>query len=533
MVWIHGGGDRGTGSSWVYDGGSLVHQSLSIGKPVIMVAINFRLGLFGFAASSALREDNKIAGEDGVGNYGLRDQRKALEWLHHFISEFGGDPSNITLFGESTGAADIISHLLSSPNESHPLFHRAIIQTPILDTNIPDVRAASLHLLRTMASLRVATLTQLRAVPADRLAVHGRGVRTVDDGYFLRKNWREMLVPGDAHKHHHGHHHAEKHLKPPHLLHAHERRSRSHSPYGTRRPKPHSPLPTASPPSPSSPGLQPLPTGLQPLPTSLQPLIIGDTSPPSLPSSPSISLWSSPGIVRRLRAITQSLPKCTALLRAYDIASSTPHGELVERVGELVGDARVGWPVECVVEGARGERGGRGVWRYLFDQEYGVDRECVVDQEGRGRGAADLVYLFGNVPVPLACTPESSGDGSGDSSDVDVTDGLNGVVDDTSEDGTTDDIEWLLPRIDAYTYLRIRDALQQRWLTFAHGVAPWSDDPAKIFVFGPEGEVGERSLSIFEGRRRRGVWRDVLEPLGMAVVQKVGVELGNGPAVCG
>jgi hypothetical protein len=89
MLWIHGGGNRGSGSSWVYDGGALVRKSMEMRKPVIMVTCkcahalclgyclshflhcSFRLGLFGFAASPILRDDNKIAGDNGVGNYGI------------------------------------------------------------------------------------------------------------------------------------------------------------------------------------------------------------------------------------------------------------------------------------------------------------------------------------------------------------------------------------------------------------------------------------------------------------------------------
>src|SRR4030081_712554 len=128
---------------------------------------SFRIGLFGFAAGTQLLEDNRADGSDGVGNYGtcvllfrstlcttffilgLRDQRIAMEWLHHYISGFGGDPNNVTLFGSSTGAADIVVYLLSKPNEPRPLFHRAIIQSAVLEP-IQDVNAASWHLSRAM-----------------------------------------------------------------------------------------------------------------------------------------------------------------------------------------------------------------------------------------------------------------------------------------------------------------------------------------------------------------------------------------------
>jgi len=84
--------------------------------------------------------------------------------------------------------------------------------------------------------------------------------------------------------------------------------------------------------------------------------------------------------------------------------------------------------------------------------------------------------------------------------------------------------------VDEWAYVRVRDAIQERWISFAHGEAPWRED--KVFVFGPEGETGERSSCIFEGRRRKAIWKQALEPLGMELVQKVGVELSRGPALC-
>jgi hypothetical protein len=92
-----------------------------------------------------------------------------------------------------------------------------------------------------------------------------------------------------------------------------------------------------------------------------------------------------------------------------------------------------------------------------------------------------------------------------------------------------DDDEWLTTAVDEYSYARVRDTLQDCWISFAYGVAPWKEE--KVFVFGPEGEAGERSKDIFEGRRRQRMWREVFEPLGYQHVQKVGVELSRGPAL--
>lgn len=473
MVWVHGGGDRGSGSSWVYDGGALVRKSMIIGKPIILVNFNYRLGLFGFAASPQLREDCKAAGEEGVGNYGLRDQRRALEWIHRFISEFGGDPHNVTLFGESTGASDIVYHLISTCNQSKPLFHRAIVQSAIIDTSIPDVASAGWHLSRLMSALRISTTAQLRAIDAEKLLAYGQTMRAVDDGVFFRPGWKSFFMLED--KHHH-HHHREKVLR---------------------------------------------------LPANLQPLIIGDCACDSVLWSLPASQWTSAAVVRRLKAVCQSISKASQILGAYDISSSTPESEITERVLELIGDARVAWPMECVAQNTKHERGGRGVWRYVFDQD-GPKR-------GIPHHAVDLMYLFDNVPdafpssssSEFGATEEWACTFTDDEDDVESSLTFSSVTvrSDETEDGS--DEEWRSPTVDEWSYSRVRDAIQERWIAFAYGEAPWNEE--KVFVFGPEGETGERSAQIFNGRRRVHAWKTALAPLGMEVVQKVGVELSRGP----
>ena len=162
MLWIHGGGDRGAGSHWVYDGGPLVRKSILTNTPVIVVTFNYRIGLLGFAASNALREDNASVGDEGVGNYGLRDQQRCLEWLHRHIGEFGGDPTNITLFGASSGAADIVCHLLSKANATNPMFARAIVQSAVFEPSVPDDSSSGWQLTRMMSALKCTDVEKMR-----------------------------------------------------------------------------------------------------------------------------------------------------------------------------------------------------------------------------------------------------------------------------------------------------------------------------------------------------------------------------------
>ncbi|KAF8136913.1 Alpha/Beta hydrolase protein [Boletus edulis] len=512
MVWVHGGGNHGCGSSWVYDGGPLVATSIRIGKPIILVTFNYRLGFFGCAASSKIAEDNRAAGDQGVGNYGLRDQRRALEWVNQYIAGFGGDPSNVTIFGSGTGAADIIGHLYSNPNKSDPLFARAIVQSAIVEHNVPDVATAGWLLSRALCTLRVSTLDQLRNVRAEALAEIHCPLRAVDDCVFFRVGWRESLFPPAE---------TEDTDAPMHQslaalrLGVRKGKSKSRSPHPQGR--------VAPPPAISG----------------LQPLIIGDSACDSDLWNTQASGWAASGVVRRLRAICQSLNKATALLNAYDITPNTTY-ELSDRVLELVQDARIAWPTECVAQAAK--KSGRQVYRYVFDQE------------GPARGVphhvADLIYLFDNVPLPLSpaaspmsfeadeplpslSTPQSS---NGDVADMISRTRTLGDIEMMDEIEFGDDRclprpsgGWPRPVVDEWSYGRVRDTIQSRWITFAWGERPWDGSRGKVFVFGPEGETGERSASVFEGRRRRKIWEEVLRPLGVTLVHKVGQELSNGP----
>ncbi|MDY0137069.1 MAG: carboxylesterase family protein [Thiomicrospira sp.] len=123
IVWIHGGAFVG-GSSGLY---SLDYMA-ELGD-VVVVSMNYRLGVLGFTAHPAFDADHN-------GGYGLEDQRAALRWVQNNIAAFGGDPDNVTVAGESAGGASVCMHLLA-PNETQGLFHKAIVQsagcaTPLL-----------------------------------------------------------------------------------------------------------------------------------------------------------------------------------------------------------------------------------------------------------------------------------------------------------------------------------------------------------------------------------------------------------------
>lgn len=131
MVWIHGGTlIWGTAQSKLYDGRRFARRG------VVLVSINYRLGVLGYLAHPELSRESP---DNLSGNYGLLDQIAALRWVRENIASFGGDPRNVTIFGESAGALSV-EFLLASP-PARGLFDKAIVQSGYLFT-MPELRQA-------------------------------------------------------------------------------------------------------------------------------------------------------------------------------------------------------------------------------------------------------------------------------------------------------------------------------------------------------------------------------------------------------
>jgi len=119
MVWFHGGGNyAGTASGNNFDGESLARHG------VVLVTANYRLTVFGFFAHPELTQESP---HHASGNYGLMDQIAALRWVRDNIAKFGGDPANVTIFGQSAGAVDV-NVLMASP-QAKGLFHKVIAES--------------------------------------------------------------------------------------------------------------------------------------------------------------------------------------------------------------------------------------------------------------------------------------------------------------------------------------------------------------------------------------------------------------------
>ncbi|TFK27826.1 alpha/beta-hydrolase [Coprinopsis marcescibilis] len=135
IVWIHGGGyilgsasGLAPGLGGPYDGNDLIRRS---GGNVIVVVIQYRLGLFGFLAGAQVKKN-------GVLNAGLLDQQFALKWVQRHITKFGGDPSKVTIWGESAGAGSVLQQLIANGGStSPPLFRSAILSSTFLPPQFP------------------------------------------------------------------------------------------------------------------------------------------------------------------------------------------------------------------------------------------------------------------------------------------------------------------------------------------------------------------------------------------------------------
>ncbi len=201
MFWIYGGGNTAGGASVDYfDGVSLAR------KGVVLVTFNYRMGLFGFFAHPALTAESP---HHASGNYTMLDHQAALRWVRDNIAQFGGDPDNITVFGQSAGSANT-NYLLTSPL-ARGLFHRAIQQSGSGIRDMPTRAEAEKAGERFATSIGLPAgkegLKALRAIPAEQLrlkAVEAQGesrpiMGPSVDGYVLTMESQRVMLSGKQH----------------------------------------------------------------------------------------------------------------------------------------------------------------------------------------------------------------------------------------------------------------------------------------------------------------------------------------------
>ena len=194
MVWFHGSGDNIADA--VFDGENLAK------KGVVVVTVEYRVGVL---AGLATRELSQESGHNASSNYGLMDDVAALQWVKRNIAAFGGDPANVTLFGQSHGAGT--QHFLAMSPLAKGLFHRMILQSharfpqdPVLfqvalDYNtLPEAEAAG---ARYMEKVGAHSLKELREMPLEKLlSTPTDGGDHVLDGYFMPRKFADTYAAG-------------------------------------------------------------------------------------------------------------------------------------------------------------------------------------------------------------------------------------------------------------------------------------------------------------------------------------------------
>jgi len=201
MVWIYGGGFQGGSASEPRQDGSRLAS-----KGVVVVSFNYRLGLMGFLAHPELTKESP---HKASGNYGILDQIAALQWVQKNIAAFGGDPGNVTIFGESAGSISV-SILMASPL-AKGLFHKAIGESGASFPSGPQpplggapLASAEAEGEKFAAAMNAPTIEALRARPAtDLLGGPGTPPRWFSpntDGYLLPAPVAEIFARGQQHK---------------------------------------------------------------------------------------------------------------------------------------------------------------------------------------------------------------------------------------------------------------------------------------------------------------------------------------------
>lgn len=194
LVYFFGGGFiAGDGSEWRYDGQSLAQ------KDIVVVTVNYRLGIFGFFSYPALTKESP---HHSSGNYGLLDQQAALKWVHQNIAAFGGNPDHITIGGESAGSISVFAQMASPLSKD--LIAGAIGESgAMINPTLPAISLDSAEKMGEAFAKKVGanSLKALRAIPAERLLDESFATKMVEwpaiiDGYFLPQSPLKIFEEG-------------------------------------------------------------------------------------------------------------------------------------------------------------------------------------------------------------------------------------------------------------------------------------------------------------------------------------------------
>ena len=185
MVWLHGGGHR-NGAAWIYDGQNFARDG------VIVVTANYRLGALGYFAHPAL---TRAAGAQPTGNFGLMDQVAALKWVKRNIAAFGGDPANVTVFGESAGGMSTLA-VLATP-AAKGLYSKAIVESGagwVQPVSLADKEKEGAEALAKLGVPETAAADELRAIPVEKLVGVSANYQPFVDGKLMTETASQALA---------------------------------------------------------------------------------------------------------------------------------------------------------------------------------------------------------------------------------------------------------------------------------------------------------------------------------------------------
>ncbi len=194
MVWFYGGAYAEGGGSMPFADGTKLAE-----KGVIVVSLNYRVGAFGFLSSPELTAQSP---HHASGNQALSDGVAALQWVKANIAAFGGDPNNVTIFGQSAGAC-ITAALVGSP-VAKGLFAKAISQSGawagLTAAKMVTREAAEKQTVAAMEKAGIKTLAELQALPADQVAKLGRAQGIIVDGWIVPEDQTKTFAEGRQNK---------------------------------------------------------------------------------------------------------------------------------------------------------------------------------------------------------------------------------------------------------------------------------------------------------------------------------------------
>ncbi|CDO68162.1 hypothetical protein BN946_scf184938.g14 [Trametes cinnabarina] len=207
-AWIYGGAYQvGSDASYTPTGAGIVNRSVELGQPLIFVSMNYRLGVFGFLGGREVQEA-------GVGNLGLQDQREALRWIQKYISAFGGDPTKVTIWGESAGSQSVAYHMVTNGGNDEGLFRAGWMQSGAVQAvgNITKLQTTFDFIASEVGCASASDVIGcLREVPADDLKAAGDKTPTVytyqgintpwfprADGVYLIDDPMQLVLKGQA-----------------------------------------------------------------------------------------------------------------------------------------------------------------------------------------------------------------------------------------------------------------------------------------------------------------------------------------------